>query len=97
MFDHYDLPISLKAATWQRCQGDRAATVYRVEDNTPVGKVFAKTVWINRQERLQSRNELMRETKRHESSYKSSRVRQNERSNNVIKNGYNKARAMTFG
>ena len=54
-------------------------------------------IWINRQERLQSRNELTRETKRHESSYKSSRVRQNQRSNNVIKNGYNKARAMTFG
>ena len=50
-----------------------------------------KTIGINRQERLQSRNELTRETKRHESSYKSSRVRQNERSNNIIKNGYNKS------
>ena len=35
--------------------------------------------WINRQERLQTRNELTRETKRHESTHKSSRVRQNER------------------
>ena len=42
---------------------------------------------INRQERLQSQNELTRETKRHESTHKSSRVRQNERSynNNVTK------------
>ena len=49
---------------------------------------------INRQERLQSRNELTRETKRH----KSSRVRQNERSNNVIRRMViTKARAMTFG
>ena len=46
VFDRYDLPISLKAATRQRRQGDRAATVYRVEDNTPVGKVSAKTVFV---------------------------------------------------
>ena len=42
VFDCYDLLISLKAATRQRRQGDRAATVYHVEDNTPVGKVSAK-------------------------------------------------------
>ena len=42
VFDRYDLLISLKAATRQSRQGDRAATVYRVEDNTPVGKVSAK-------------------------------------------------------
>ena len=42
MLDHYDLSISLKVATQQRCIGDRAATVYSIEDNTPVGKVSVK-------------------------------------------------------
>ena len=42
VFDRYDLPISLKVAMRQRRQGDRAATGYRVDDNTPVEKVSAK-------------------------------------------------------
>ncbi|KAJ8401582.1 hypothetical protein AAFF_G00378990 [Aldrovandia affinis] len=42
VFDRYDLPSSLKEATWERCQGGKPPTTYHVEDNTPVGKVSAK-------------------------------------------------------
>ena len=49
---------------------------------------------FNRQER---RNELARETKRHELTHKSSHVRQNEGHDNVTRMVITKARAMTFG
>ena len=42
VFDRYNLKISLKEATWQRGQGDRPATTYRVEDNTSIEKVLVK-------------------------------------------------------
>ena len=54
--------------------------------------VMSRRCLIN-QERLQSRNELTRETKRHESTHNISRVRQNERSTRMV---ITKARAMTF-
>ena len=46
----------------------------------------------NREMNLRAKPNVM-----HESSHKSSRVRQNERSNNVIRMVITKARAMTFG
>ena len=56
-----------------------------------------KIIWINRQERFQSRNERTRKIKRHESTHKSSRVRQMKSHKNVTRMVITKAHAMTFG